>query len=259
MGSLTRASLATLPGLVAGAKGAAAAEVFYAGGVCASSAALTRALGDDSATDTQKTQVVDQVFHQVSKSTRSLLHALVALTWSEPADLLHGIEEAGIRLAAISAGKVDLAGELLSVDRVIKSQPDVQLALSGKRAPAEGKIAMVEGLFGKKVSPEALAIVAHLVAHPRDRRITESVPAAAETVCDQRGEGLAEVRVASSLASSQLTAISAMLEKQYGRPHYLDQVVDPEMVGGIRIRVGDHVIDQSVATQLADMRRQLAS
>ena len=259
MGSLTRASLATLPGLVAEAKGASVAEVFYAGRVCASSASLTRALGDDSAADTQKAQAVDEVFHQVSPGTRALLRLLVGLTWSEPTDLLHGIEEAGIRLAAVSAGKADLAGELLAVDRTIKSQPDVQLALSGKRAPAEGKVAMVEKLFGKKVSPEALAIVSHLVAQPRDRRITQSVSMAAETVCDQRGEGLAEVRVANSLAPGQLATISAMLDKQYGRPHYLDEVIDSQMLGGIRIRVGDHVIDQSVATQLADMRRQLAS
>jgi F-type H+-transporting ATPase subunit delta len=70
---------------------------------------------------------------------------------------------------------------------------------------------------------------------------------------------LAEVRVAHPLSPGHLATISTLLENQYGRRHYLDQVIDTDMVGGIRIRVGDHVIDQSVATQLADMRRQLAS
>jgi F-type H+-transporting ATPase subunit delta len=171
---------------------------------------------------------------------------------------LAGVEEAGIRAAA-EAATGDLAGELLEVDRMIKSQPDIQLALSGKRAPVVAKEAMVSSLLGKKVSPEAYAIVSHLVAQPRNRRITQSIPKAAETVCDQRGVGLAEVRTASLLGDAQQKTISTMLDAQFGRPHYIDQVIEPGMVGGVRIRVGDHVIDHSVATQLADMRRQLAS
>jgi F-type H+-transporting ATPase subunit delta len=259
MGSLTRGSLATIPQHVAGAKGASASELFEVGRALHAQPSLIRALGDDQAAATAKKALVDSVFGGVSGGTRTLVSELASLGWSEPADLLEGIEKAGIRLAASRAGKGDLAGELLSVDRIIKSQPDVQLALSGKRAPAATKQTMVEKLFGKKISPEALAIVIHLVVQPRDRRITQSIAFAAETVCDQKGDGLAEVRVASELGADHLKTISTMLAKQYGRPHYIDQVVDPGVVGGVRIRVGDHVIDQSVATQLATMRRQLAS
>ena len=257
MGSLTRAALQTLPQAVSEAKTASVAELFAVGRALHDSPALVRALGDDSADPTARATLVDSVFGPASAGTTKLLLHLVASSWSEPSDLLEGVEEAGIRLAAVIASG-DIAGELLSVDRVIKSQPDVQLALSGKRAPAEAKLQMVNSLFGKKVSAEALAIVSHLVTQPRNRRITESVTRAAGIVCDQRGEGLAEVRVAKTISDTQLQTISTMLESQYGRAHYMDQVVDQAMVGGIRIRVGDHVIDQSVATQLADMRRQLA-
>lgn len=258
MGSLTRAALQTLPKTVSGAKGAVVAELFAIGRALHDQPALVRALGDDSADKKAKATLVDKAFGKGSAGTTSLLRELVGLAWSQPEDLLEGVEEAGIRLAAqVAAG--DVAGELLSVDRVIKAQPDVQLALSGKRAPAEAKLAMVNKLFGKKVSAETLAIVSHLVTQPRNRRITQSVIRAAGIVCDQRGEGLAEVRVAAPIGDAQLKTIATMLANKYGRPHYIDQVVDPEMVGGMRIRVGDHVIDQSVATQLADMRRQLAS
>jgi F-type H+-transporting ATPase subunit delta len=258
MGSLTRAALRTLPQAVAGATAADVAELFAVGRALHGSPALVRALGDDSADKKATATLVAQVFGKASAATTTLLTHLVGSSWSRPADLLEGVEEAGIRLAAVSATG-DLAGELLSVDRVIKAQPDVQLALSGKRAPAEAKLAMVKSLFGKKISAEALAIVSHLVTQPRSRRITESVSRAAGIVCDQRGEGLAEVRVATAIGDPQLNIIATMLEARYGRPHYIDQVIDPGMVGGIRIRVGDHVIDHSVATQLADMRRQLAS
>ena len=258
MGSLTRAALQTLPSAVAEAKAASVAELFAVGRALHGSPALIRALGDDFADSKAASALVEKVFGKASSGTKKLLTHLIGSTWSKPADLLEGVEEAGIRLAAVTATG-DLAGELLSVDRVIKAQPDVQLALTGKRAPAEAKRAMVDALFGKKISAEALAIVSHLVTQPRSSRITESVVRAAGTVCDQLGVGLAEVRVASAIGEQQMTNIAGMLEAQYGRAHYMDQVVDPGLVGGIRIRVGDHVMDQSVATQLADMRRQLAS
>jgi len=258
MGSLTRAALQTLPQAVSSAQAASVAELFAVGRALHDTPALVRALGDDSADSAAKNTLVDQAFGGASVGTKKLLCHLVGSSWSEPADLLEGVEEAGIRLAAVTAAG-DIAGELLGVDRVIKSQPDVQLALSGKRAPANAKLTMVTALFGKNISAEGLAIVSHLVAQPRKRRITESVTRAAGIVCDQRGVGLAEVRVAHPIGEGQLKTISTMLENQYGRPHYIDQVIDQAMVGGIRIRVGDHVMDQSVATQLADMRRQLAS
>ena len=258
MGSLTRAALQTLPSAVAGAKGADVSELFAIGRALHDSPALLRALGDDSADKKALTTLIDSVFGGVQAGTKKLIHQLVGNSWSTPADLLEGVEETAIRLAATTASG-DIAGELLSVDRVIKAQPNVQLALSGKRAPAEAKRDMVVSLFGKKISAEALAIVLHLVIQPRNRRITESITRAAGIVCDQRGDGLAEVRVATAIGDQQVTTIATMLEAQYGRPHYIDQVIDPAMVGGIRIRVGDHVIDQSVATQLADMKRQLAS
>lgn len=258
MGSLTRNALQTLPHAVASAKGASVAELFAIGRALSGAPALVRALGDDSADEAAKKTLVDSAFQRAGQGTKELLHHLVGQAWSRPVDLLDGVDEAAIRLAA-TAGKGDLAGELLSIDRVIKAHPDVQLALTGKRAPAEAKLAMVATLFKKMVSEEALHIVSHLVTHPRRKKITQSVALAAAVVCDQKGEGLAEVRVAKALTDAHLGTISHMIDAQYGRPHYLDQVIDPAMVGGIRIRVGDHVIDQSVATQLADMRRQLAS
>jgi F-type H+-transporting ATPase subunit delta len=259
MGSQTRSALSGLPEAVASVKNADVAELFAVGRILAGQPGLVRALGDDSAPVGARHTLIDRALGKKSAGTANLMHHLVGQSWSNPSDLLEGIEEAGIRLAAQSAGSVDVAGELLTIDRVIKAQPDVQLALSGKRAPAAAKITMVEALFAKKVSAETLAIVSHLVAQPRNRRITQSISLAAAIVCDQRGEGLAEVRVASGLTDAHLKSIGTMLAGQYGRSHYIDQVIDSDLVGGIRIRVGDHVIDQSVATQLADMRRQLAS
>ena len=56
----------------------------------------------------------------------------------------------------------------------------------------------------------------------------------------------------------QHTAGQTMLSARYGRPHYLAQDIDDSVVGGARIRVGDNVIDGSIATRLSDLRNTLA-
>ena len=81
---------------------------------------------------------------------------------------------------------------------------------------------------------------------------------AAETVADQGGKGLAIVTVAKPLSAEQLSHVDALLQKKYQRPHYLAQRIDDSVVGGARIRVGDDVIDGSVATRLQDLRVKLA-
>jgi F-type H+-transporting ATPase subunit delta len=48
------------------------------------------------------------------------------------------------------------------------------------------------------------------------------------------------------------------LERQYGRPVHLNIVVDPDVIGGIRVEIGDDVIDGTVSSRLDDARRKIA-
>ena len=108
------------------------------------------------------------------------------------------------------------------------------------------------------MSAEAEAIVRHLVSDSRGRRIGRMLGDAAEIVADQGGKGLAVVTVATPLSAAQQAHIEKLLEKKYQRPHYIAQRIDDSVVGGARIRVGDDVIDGSVATRLQDLRMKLA-
>jgi len=134
----------------------------------------------------------------------------------------------------------------------------VELAVGSKRASGEAKATLVSALVGEKVSTEAEAIVRHLVQDPRGRRIGRMLMDCAEIVADQGGKGLAVVTVAKPLSAAQHTHIETLVEKKYQRPHYIAQQIDDSVVGGARIRVGDDVIDGSVATRLQDLRMKLA-
>jgi len=242
-----------------------AASADVVSGVCgvgraiAQHPSLLQGLADQGHSAEERVALLDGALKSAPADVREVVALVVNQSWSKPGDLLAGVEELAVRLASMAAGSADVTGELLAAGRAIRGHSDLQLALSDKRAQADDKIAVVEKLFAKKVSEVALEIIKHLTALPRGRRVSDALGQAAGVVADQQGLGLAEVRVASALAAAQESSLRETLQKRFGRDHYLDVVVDAEVIGGVRIRVGDVVIDASVSKQLSDMRIQLAS
>ena len=93
---------------------------------------------------------------------------------------------------------------------------------------------------------------------PRGRRIGELLSTAADIVADEAGLAVATVITASPLTTAQLDRLRAGLAKSYGRDLKLNVRLDPSIIGGVRVQIGDDVIDGTVATRLTDLRLQLA-
>jgi F-type H+-transporting ATPase subunit delta len=60
------------------------------------------------------------------------------------------------------------------------------------------------------------------------------------------------------LSAAQSERLAAALGKRYGAAVTLNTVVDPSVVGGVRVQIADDVIDASVSSRLADLRQRLA-
>ena len=73
-----------------------------------------------------------------------------------------------------------------------------------------------------------------------------------------RGEGVATVRVARPLADADRERLADALARTYGRDVHLNVIVDPDVLGGIRVEIGDDVIDGTVSSRLDDAGRRLA-
>jgi F-type H+-transporting ATPase subunit delta len=140
----------------------------------------------------------------------------------------------------------------------VSSDAGLELALTSKLGRADAKLDLVNALLASKVSAHTLAIVRHLVRQPRGRRIGQLLRFAASVVADQAGTSIATVTSASALAPAQLERLNKSLAVRYGRELSINQVVDPTVVGGVRVQIGDDVIDGSIATRLKDLRLQLA-
>jgi F-type H+-transporting ATPase subunit delta len=262
MGSATRSALAEARGSLAAASGVdltVGAQLLAAARVIGNSSQLQSALLDSSAPASAKSGLIGGVFSNLGDTARALLQGIGTSRWSNRIELLGGIEEIGIRAVAQSSTEVDaLVGELFSFGRAASSDAELELAIGSKRGSAESKLSLITALVGARGSAQAVAILSHLVQQPRGRRIGELLSSTAAIVADAADKGVATVTVARPLTSAQTAAVQQAITGRYGREHVLNQVIDSDIVGGVRVQVGDEVIDGSVAARLAELRLRLA-
>jgi F-type H+-transporting ATPase subunit delta len=221
--------------------------------------ALSGALADDSSEAANRRGIVDEIFAKYTDNARAVLGTVVDGRWSSEQDLVAGIEELGIRAVAESAPKsVSIEAELFSFEAAVRSNSQLELALGSKLGTADAKVSLIDALLQGKASKQTIAIVHALVRQPRGRRIGELIRYAIDIVADQAGLAVAVVTVAKPIASAQLDRLVKGLSAQYGRGLRVNQVVDPSILGGIRVQIGNDVIDGSIASRLNDLRLQLA-
>jgi len=263
MGSATNGALKALRVTLAAQKGVdrdVAEDLFSAARATDSSVQLRSALGDASADAEAKSALVKAVFGgKVTQAALAVLEDAASQRWSDPADLPSALEELGIRALASSSGKTErIDSELFEVARAVSSDAQLELALRSKLGAADAKVALVDRLLGSRASKSTHAIVRELVQRPGGRSIREALRHAAEIVADEAGAALATIVTAAPLDSHQLERLRGSLEARYGRNLAINTVVDPTILGGVRVQVGDDVIDSSIAARLGDVRQKLA-
>jgi len=236
-----------------------ARELFAAAHAVGDSPQLSGALADSSAPDSARAGVVAAVFGPTFQPvTVSLLQTVVARRWSSAADLVDGIEELAIRAAAVAEPDADVEGDLFRFSRVVAENPDLELALGSRLGDESAKGTLVRSLLDGRASVPATLITASLVQQQRERRVRQLLIRAMDLVADQRGRTVATVVAAQPLSPAQAERLTALLSQRYGTSVSLNTVVDPTVVGGLRVQIADDVIDASVAARLADLRQRLA-
>ena len=261
MGSATTQALAATETALRAASGidlGVARELFAAARALGESSQLSGALADPAASPAARTKVVTDVFGGFQPTTVSLLTTAVAQRWSSPADLVTGIEELAVRAASISDAAVDVEGELFRFSRTVAENPELELALGSRLGDDSAKGALVETLLAGRASAPTTLIVSSLVQQPRERRVRQVLDRAMAVVSDQRGRSVATVVSAAPLSDAQLERLTTALSKRYGAQVSINTLVDPTVVGGLRVQIGDDVIDASVSTRLHDLRQRLA-
>jgi F-type H+-transporting ATPase subunit delta len=88
-------------------------------------------------------------------------------------------------------------------------------------------------------------------------RADDAVRELANLAVSRRGEVVAQVRAASELSDAQRNRLTGLLTRIYGHPVSLQLDIDPGLLGGLTIEVGDEVIDGSLSSKLASAENHL--
>ncbi|EFE67062.1 F0F1 ATP synthase subunit delta [Streptomyces viridosporus] len=200
---------------------------------------------------------------QVSGPTADLVAGTVRSRWSQSRDLVDALEELANTAdftAAQRAGTLDeVEDELFRFGRIVSSDTQLRAALTNRAASASAKGELLRSLLGGRTKPTTERLVTRLVTAPRGRSLEAGLESLSKLAADRRNRAVAVVTSAVPLSDTQKRRLGAALAKLYGREMHLNLDVDPAVLGGIRVRVGDEIINGSLADRLEDAARRMAS
>ncbi|HEX9766669.1 MAG TPA: ATP synthase F1 subunit delta [Nitriliruptorales bacterium] len=147
--------------------------------------------------------------------------------------------------------------ELLTVARTIDGNNELREQLTDIHLPAAQKLTFVESDALQAAHPATRAVLGMLIAGGRVGDVSVIAQRVAELAAASRQQELAEVYVAVALEPSQRDQLHRALEQVTGKSIDLKVHVDPSVVGGVRAKVGDTVIDGSIARRLSDIKSRL--
>jgi len=225
---------------------------------------LRRALADPATPGAARSGLADRLLSgKVGRPALDLVSDLVTSRWSRSVDLLEALE-ALARGAAFGVAEKDgsldrVEDELFRFGRILDREPELAQLLSASATPAEKRVGLLHDVVVEKVAPVTATLLEQAVRTPRSRNLDVVAEELSELAAARRDRYVAHVRTPVRLTAEQERRLTDSLSRLYGRPISLQAELDPDLLGGLVVRVGGELIDGSVAGRLAAARRNLPS
>ncbi|KPM57315.1 F0F1 ATP synthase subunit delta [Frankia sp. CcI49] len=225
-------------------------------------ATVRRALTDPGAPAQSRAGLASRLFGtQISPASLSVVSAAVSGRWSRPIDLRLALEELAVEATLAEAQAADVLDEvedeLFRFGRILGQNPQLSLALTDPAAPASAKAALVSRLLSDRAHPVTVRLAQQATADPSQGDVERRLEHLSRIAAARRGRVVAVVRTASVLDEDQIARLKAAVSRFFGRQIQLQIDLDPSILGGLSVRVGDEVVDGTVLRRLAAARRGL--
>ena len=224
-----------------------------------SSVALRRAVTDPAASEDRRSGLVHALFDgRVTAPVTAFVADAARRRWTTGRTFVDALEREAIR-AQLRAADYDGTLEdtedgLFRFARIVASDRGLRAALSDRVVPVEVRQRLVQDLLADRATPATLALARRAVG-ARERSFDHTVERYVDLAAAQKNRVVATVRVARPMTDDQRRRLRAALSRQAGRDVVLQEVVDPDVVGGVRVELGDEVLEGTVAAKLDQARR----
>ncbi|AOZ72505.1 ATP synthase F1 subunit delta [Boudabousia tangfeifanii] len=226
------------------------------------SPSLSRALLDQSRDAADKDALLDRL---VSKDQNPILFAILSAAtqrrWAQGEDFVSAVNHLGylaVVKQARAQGKLEyMQNELGALRNLLRQNRQFRMLLTGieldSRVPLEQ---LVDKLLSNQLSEQTLRLFNRLLAVPLSPSLLADVDQLASLMAHERGARLVRVASATPLSDLQKQRLAVALNKKYGNVT-LNVSVDPSLIGGLRIRVGNDSIDGTIKAELSDVRQRM--
>jgi F-type H+-transporting ATPase subunit delta len=224
---------------------------------------LRRSLSDPAGKPDDRAGLARRLFaSRLSPVALDLVETVARQRWSRPPDLVEAFLALGTEAALDAAdarGELeDVEDELFRFGRIVGGDRELARILGDRKASAEGRSALLDRLLSGKVHPITGQLVRNVLTSAHAGSAENAIERLSEVASRRRGQSVARVITAVPLTAAQEQRLTQVLGRIYGRTIGLQVTVDPSVLGGLVVQVGDEVIDGSIAHRLEAAQRRLA-
>ncbi|BBX45718.1 F0F1 ATP synthase subunit B/delta [Mycobacterium cookii] len=201
---------------------------------------------------------------KVGQPALDLLKNAVAQRWSAQSDLVDAVElvsQSAVLVRADRAGHLDdVEEQLFRFSRILDAQPRLAILLGDYEVAADARTELLRNVLGgagTSIDSVTADLLSKTVELLRGQSAEDAVLGLAKVAVARRGEVVAQVSAAAELSDAQRTRLTEVLSRIYGHPVAAQLHIDPELLGGLAITVGDETIDGTLSSRLAAAQSQL--
>lgn len=234
-------------------------EAFAVADVLRASGQLARSLADSSRAAQDRARLASDVFSpRFSEEMSELVIGLVRDRWADEADIADSVELLGVQSVLAhsdSAGRLgETEGELYRAMRLLAEERDLRITLSDDAVSLARRDALADRVWKKHVGAPALTLIRRAVARAPLPTLAASLTGYVDAAAEIQSKLVASVTAASPLTRKQEERLKRILSARYGKDVSVHVAIDAAAVGGIRIHIGDDVIDATLATRIKGVK-----
>ncbi len=156
-------------------------------------------------------------------------------------------------------GETEDWGERLRRLRELFANPDLRMFLSDPTVPSERRQEVAADVAGEQLGSEGVNLAKLLVENDRAGEVDDVADEYERLADEAAGRVRAIVTTAVELPRDDVQALVRDLSDRLGKEVKVEVDIDPRIVGGLVLQIGDRIVDASVATRLQQLRRWLAT